>query len=346
MLIPVRSAAVLFFLLSLTGCASGPAVPAASASSSAPQNFGVLVMAHGGTAEWNQAVLDTVAPLRARYRVEVAFGMADAESLQIGVRALESAGVRKIGVVRLFVSGDSWFERTEQILGVRPGEPVDAFGSGAAAHAHAAPGIADPHAAHFAAEPQAAAHGPADPNTAHGAHGGHSMESYRIQSESAFALSKQGLADAAGMGAVLADRAAALSKRPELEDVLVLAHGPGDDAENARWLAQLDERAASIRERAPFRRVQVATLREDWPAKRVEAERNVRAYVERAAAEGGTAIVIPFRVHGFGPYKSVLDGLTYVSDGHGLIPHPEVARWLEAQIAALEVGPFQPRVSP
>ena len=87
-------------------------------------------------------------------------------------------------------------------------------------------------------------------------------------------------------------------------------------------------------------------MREDWPDKRTVAERDVRAFVERAAAEGGKAIVIPFRVHGFGPYASVLNGLQYVSDGHGLIPHPEVARWLEAQITALESGSFQPRVAP
>ena len=37
------------------------------------------------------------------------------------------------------------------------------------------------------------------------------------------------------------------SRTPEKEDVLILAHGPGDDAENQRWLASIDARAAEIR---------------------------------------------------------------------------------------------------
>ena len=48
-------------------------------------------------------------------------GTADAASLQEAVAELESRGVREIGVVRLFVSGDSFLDRTEQILGLRAG---------------------------------------------------------------------------------------------------------------------------------------------------------------------------------------------------------------------------------
>jgi hypothetical protein len=122
---------------------------------------------------------------------------------------------------------------------------------------------------------------------------------------------------------------------------LILAHGPGDDGENARWLAKLDARAAAIRARAPFRRVQVETLREDWPEKRREAEARIRAFVTRASEDGGRAIVIPFRVQGFGPYADVLKGLDYAADQQGLIPHPEVTQWIEHEIDALAAGPFR-----
>jgi hypothetical protein len=37
----------------------------------------------------------------------------------------------------------------------------------------------------------------------------------------------------------------------------------------------------------------------------------------------------------------VLDGLDYTADKTGLIPHPEVTRWLEQEIRALEAGPFR-----
>jgi hypothetical protein len=300
---------IVLFVLFVAGCA---APSPASAPARAEGTFGVLLMAHGGTPEWNEAVLETVKPLRAKYEIEVAFGMADAASLQEGARKLEARNVRKIGVVRLFVSGESWSERTEQIFGLRPGAP---------------------------ARPPPAM--PAPPHAAHGEHGGHSMEFYRVATGASYAISTEGLADAPAMGNILADRAAALSKAPAREDILVLAHGPGDDGENARWLAKLDASAGAVRKRSPFRRVQVETLREDWPDKRVDAEKRIRAFVERAAAEGGKAIVIPFRVQGFGPYAKVLEGLDYVSDGKGLIPHVEVSNWIERQIVGLEAGPFR-----
>jgi hypothetical protein len=267
-------------------------------------------MAHGGSPAWNEAVIEAVKPLRARYDIEVAFGMADAASLQDSVSKLEARDARKIGVVRLFVSGDSFLTETEQIFGLRPGAP------------EAATAAADPHAGHAA-------------------HGGHHMAFHRVVTQSTFALSARGLADAEGMGTILADRAAALSRTPAQEDVLILAHGPGDDGENARWLAKLDARAAAIRARAPFRRVQVETLREDWPEKRREAEARIRAFVTRASEDGGRAIVIPFRVQGFGPYADVLKGLDYAADQQGLIPHPEVTQWIEHEIDALAAGPFR-----
>lgn len=288
----------LVLLLTLAACATAPAPRKAP-----PSEFGVIVMAHGGTPEWNRGVHETVARLRDRYDVEIAFGMADATSIQAAVRNLEARNVRRIGVVRMFISGESWLERTEQILGLRPGAPR------ASEH-----------------------HG------GHGNHAGHAMAFFRIDSRARFAVSRDGLAEEPATGRILADRVRALSIDPSREDVLVLAHGPGDDAENARWLANLDARAAAIRELAAFRQVQVETLREDWPDKRADAERRIRAFVSRATEQGGTAIVVPFRVQGFGPYAQVLDGLQYRSDGQGLVPHAEVVAWLERKITALQAS--------
>lgn len=268
-----------------------------------PHPYGLLVMAHGGTPEWNQAVLDAVQPLSDRYPAEVAFGMADACSLQEAVSKLEARGVRKIGVVRLFVSGESWYERTEQILGLREGAP---------------------------AAPEAACGGASHGGAAH-----HSMALFRIGTQSTFALSRQGLAEAPEMGAILAERAAALSRNPEKEDVLVLAHGPGDDAENQRWLANLDARAEEIRRSRPFHRVEAMTLREDWPEKRQAAEQAVRDFVSGAAGEGRQVIVIPFRLYGFGPYEKVFAGLDHLADRQGLLPHAVVTQWIARQAEEL-----------
>lgn len=299
----MRGSSALLCALLAAGCAAPGVVP-----ENRPERFGVLLMAHGGGAQWNEGVQSAVAPLRNDYDIEIAFGMADAATIQEGVSRLEGRGARQIGVVRLFVSGESWYERTRQILGVDPGAPPK----------------------------------PADnAHDDHGEHAGHGMAFWRVDSHALFAVSTQGLADAPEMGPILADRAAALSRDPALEDVLILAHGPGDDAENERWIAQIDQRADAVRTRLPFRRVEVHTLREDWPEKRAAAEEVVRNFVRRAAAEGGRAIVVPFRVQGFGPYAEVFDGLDYVSDQQGLIPHANVTQWIEQQILALRSGAFR-----
>jgi hypothetical protein len=130
------------------------------------------------------------------------------------------------------------------------------------------------------------------------------------------------------------------SRDPQREDVLILAHGPGDDAENERWLAHLEARAEAVRRTLPFQTVRVETLREDWPEKRTGAEQRIRSYIEHAS-QTGRAIVIPFRVQGFGPYAEVLQGLDYVSDGRGLVPDAGVTEWIEHQIAALERAEFR-----
>jgi len=305
-----RSFWLLLPLLALTAsCAARGTVPT-GAHHGGPPEFGVLVMAHGGSAEWNGGVLDAVDPLRDRYPLEVAFGMADAVSIQETVRKLEARGVRKIGVVRLFISGESWYERTEQILGLRSGAPA-------------------------APDATTAAH-----EAGHAGHD-HSMEFWRVQTEASFALTTRGLAESEAMGTVLADRARALSRHPQREVVLILAHGPGDDSENQRWVAHIDARAETVRQALPFKRVEVMTLREDWPEKREEAERRIRTFVGTAAADGLTAIVIPFRVRGFGPYAQVLGGLEYIADGQGLVPHAQVTEWIANQIEALRQGTFR-----
>jgi sirohydrochlorin cobaltochelatase len=297
------------FMALLAGCATQAPRPH---SAQRDENFGVLVMAHGGGPEWNKDVLAAVAPLKDDYNIEVAFGMADAASMQQSVRQLETRGARHIGVVRLFISGESFKERTEQILGMIPGAPLKPAAN------------ADAHAGHGEG------------------HGGHSMEFWRLDTRASFAVSGQGLVEAPEMGQVLATRAGALSKNPTREDVLILAHGPGDDGENERWLKQLDARADVVRKAQPFHAVQVETLREDWPDKRAEAEKRIRTFVERAAKEGRRAIVIPFRVQGFGPYAKVLEGLDYVSDGRGLIPHPSVTEWIGHQAETLRAEKYRP----
>ncbi len=296
---------------------------------------GILVMAHGGGPAWDEGVLASVEPLKQRYPVEVAFGMADAYSLQEAVSNLENQGVRDIAVVRLFISGESWYDRTRQILGLEDGAPprhsADIAGHGHHDTQHA---TAD-HGQHHQSHGGHASHAGDSMAPAEEEHTGHRMEFWRVESDARFRLSTEGLAQAEEVGDILLTRAETLSRDSANEDVLILAHGPGDDEENARWLQYMEQRASRLRDSSRFHDIKVATLREDWPEKREAAEQEIRAYVAAVNAAGRTPLVIPFRVHGFGPYADVLEGLDYVADESGLIPHPGISRWIARQAEAL-----------
>lgn len=271
---------------------------AGTAVSANPDN-GILVMAHGGDAAWNRDVEATVAPLREKYAVEIAYGMARTSTLREAVQRLESRGVERIAVVRMFISGESFLAPTQYILGLRP-ELDGAMGHHMEGGDHAAPS-----------------------GTMH-------MEKPEpIDTRAMFLLSKSGVGESPLIDRILADRVKALSTDPAREMVLIIAHGPGDDTENEAWLQHMDARARAIEALGPFRSVHVETLREDWPHRRAEAEQRIQRHVEQATDSGVRVIIVPFRVAGFGPYREVLDGLEYVADGKGFCPHPLMTEWIE-----------------
>ena len=282
--------------LALASCAGVPV--AENPGSGEELNYGVMIMAHGGSDEWNAHLAEAVEPLQERYPVEMALGMADAGSIEEAIRRLESRGVNHVGVVRVFISGESWYDRTLQILGVQDG----------------APQRPDPERLR---EIQANMPMP--------------MGFWKVDTELAFHLSTDGLADAGEIDGVMTSRIRNLSSDPENEVVAVIAHGPGDDAENQRWLDKISQRTRNAGEQLGIREIKVFTLREDWQEKRIAAEREIRGYIEQASSQGLTPIVVPFRLQGFGPYERVLNELDYRADGLGLLPHSNVALWVSRQ---------------
>jgi hypothetical protein len=67
---------------------------------------GILLLAHGGSAEWNGRVTGLAARINATRPTEVAFGMATRATIQTAVEKLVARGVTEIVAVPLFVS--SW----------------------------------------------------------------------------------------------------------------------------------------------------------------------------------------------------------------------------------------------
>ncbi len=282
--------------LLLAACESAPVArhPAAGEEF----NYGVMVMAHGGSEEWNAHLAEAVEPLQDNYPVETALGMADAGSIEEAVRRLESRGVNHVGVVRIFVSGESWYDRTLQILGVQNGAPPRPDQTSIE-------------------EAKARMRMP--------------MGFWKVDTDLAFHVSVDGLADATEIDDVMTSRIRGLSSDPANEVAVVIAHGPGADDENRRWLEKITRRTRNAGEQLGLREIRIFTLREDWPEKRREAEQEIRAYVEQANSRGLAPIVVPFRLQGFGPYERVLDELDYRADGLGLLPHSNVALWVSRQ---------------
>ena len=82
------------------------------------ETIGVVIMPHGATQPYNDAVEKTIAPLKSKYKVEMAYGMGDALTIQNAVSKLENQGIKKIVFVRMYPRSDQLKEKTDYILGL------------------------------------------------------------------------------------------------------------------------------------------------------------------------------------------------------------------------------------
>ena len=306
------------FVYALLALALAGPVKAASRELDTGEKSGLLIMAHGGDEEWNAAVLEAIQPLRASLPVEVAFGMADPHSLQPAVRRLEEQSVRRIAVVRLFVSAASFREQTEYFLGLRQDPPRHFLLHGGPLpneEEHYRSGV-DPFSLVRLVNSQEQLIPP-------------------IEIDSLIDLNREGLYDSDEIGQILVERVQSLSKNPPREAILVLAHGEGEDELNQQWKDRIGRLVRGIEAVGDFKEVWAETLREDWFRKREEAMGRIRHFFGRHQEAGISVVVIPFRVFGFGPYRAVLEGLDYVADGKGLLPHLAVTDWVRRQAEAI-----------
>src|SRR5919106_5983834 len=86
---------------------------------------GILLLAHGGRAEWNARVIELAAQVDRTRPTEVAFGMATRANIQAAIDRLVARGVTEIVAVPLFVSSwSSIITSTEYLLGLRADAPA------------------------------------------------------------------------------------------------------------------------------------------------------------------------------------------------------------------------------
>jgi sirohydrochlorin ferrochelatase len=279
----------------------------------APAPYGVLILAHGGDAAWNREIEILRARVNATVPVETALGMADVASLQAAVDRLEKRGVRRIAAVPLFVQSRSEvLDQTRYALGLAE-KP-----SAVLREAYARMGRE--HATH-------AAHG----GRAAGGHG-HAMEFSTARVKTSLPISMSpALDDHALVVRILGERAKALSKKSSRETVILVAHGPTDDAALPAWETSLANLAAGVKAAGQFAGAEYAMLRDDAPAAvRAAAVAGLRRLVA-AGAVNGRAIVVPVLIARGGIEGKIsrdLEGLDYAWDAGTLMPHDGFDAWV------------------
>jgi len=133
---------------------------------------------------------------------------------------------------------------------------------------------------------------------------------------------------------ILRDRLMEISKRPKDETVILLAHGTMDDERNKRWLDVINGNIESIKQdlTQPFKSIKAMSLREDWSDKREQALIQIKKEIEKGNRNGGRVLIVSNRLYGSGPYQRLLEDAEFEMNGKGLVPHPNVTRWLEKGI--------------
>lgn len=252
--------------------------------------IGVVIMPHGSTQPWNDAVETTIQPLMAKYPIEMAYGMGDPHIIQNAVSRLEQRGIRRIVFVRMYALDHQMKPLTDYILGLSEHAPSDGHGAG---HEHSA------------------------------------TAPLQIRTAALFSTFG-GYEQNPEIAQVFHKRIAELSKDPANETVLLLAHGEATDEDNDKRLAVIGKNIDQLRQDphcAKLKMIKALTVREDWPKEREKAVAGVRATIEEASKHG-RVLVIANRLYGSGPYKKMLQGLTYEINEKGLVD-PILTRWLE-----------------
>ena len=274
---------------------------------------GILLLAHGGQPQWNERVHAVAATANQSQPTEVAFGMASRASIQGAIDKLAARGVTEIVAVPLFVSShSSVITSTEYLLGLRPEAPKDLAIFAKMNHAsHGAPAAVD-----------------------HSAHGGPAVDpaspvTTTLKIRMTPALNRHPL-----IGAIVADRAKSISKLPEKEAVILVAHGPVPDDDNRRWLEDMAVLAEQTRASAPYASVDYLTVRDDaGPAMREAATKELRDKVQAQLAQGRRVLIVPHLMSFGGIEQGVrkrLEGLDYTMTEQALMPDDRIVQWVIA----------------
>jgi hypothetical protein len=146
---------------------------------------------------------------------------------------------------------------------------------------------------------------------------------------------------------IFLERIQEISKKPTDETIILLAHGAQDDHAEKLRREKMNAHIDWIQRQVTpqFKQIKGMTLREDWPDKRKQALKEIKAAIEEGN-KTGRVIVISNRLYGSGPYKHFLEGLKFDMNSKGLAPHPNLTRWLEKGIeSSMNIGNRKEKLS-
>ncbi len=282
-------------------------LPIVSQAQESSPSSGILLLAHGGKTEWNEEVDKLAAQVDESMPVEVAFGMASKRNIQDAIDRLAKRGAREIVAVPLFVSShSSVITSTQYLLGLRAEAPPEL-----AAYAR----MRHDHGAHSTSQPGEATFDPTTPVKS------------PVPIRMTAALDRHPV-----VADILLSRAQSISHDPDHEVLIVVAHGPVSEDENAKWLTDMSALAEHMRRASSFKRIEYLTVRDDAPEPiRSRAAAELRAVVERAVGEDHKALVVPLLISygGIeGGIRKRLEGLSYVMSPQALLPDERLVNWV------------------
>lgn len=147
--------------------------------------------------------------------------------------------------------------------------------------------------------------------------------------------------DSPDVARVLAERALALTDAPAEHALFIIGHGPNSAEDYAAWMSNLRPIADSVQAATGFRDVKIGLVRDDAPAPvRAEAVKRVREIIMlQHDLTGRDVVVVPALIStGSVSQEKIpadLAGLPVIYTGEALLPHPGLARWVEARVAGM-----------
>lgn len=260
---------------------------------------GTILIAHGAGPDWNAKVETIAAQAKTGGPIEVSYLMGPAATshrFQDVARKLTEEGATEIVVVPLLVSSHSGhYDQIRYLAG-----QTDSISDMMMHHLHMS-GI------------------------------------HRPDVQVPIRLAKA-IDDSPDVARVLAERALKLATSPREQAVFIIGHGPNSAEDHAAWMSNLRPIADSLKAITGVRDVKIGLVRDDAPAEvRAEAVKEIREVILlQNALTGKEVVVVPVLIS-TGSVSQVkvpadLEGLPVVYTGEALLPHPGLARWVEARV--------------